>query len=119
MLEQILNFIIPAAYADTAVAGAASPQSGGFSFFFMLALFLIFLYFGIWRPQNKRAKEQQNLMTGLGKGDEVITAGGIAGKINKLADQYLVLTIAANTDIVVQKSAVVSVLPKGTIKAIE
>jgi preprotein translocase subunit YajC len=116
MLEQVMNFFIPNAYAETA---AVAPQGGGLSFIMMFAVFFIFLYFAILRPQNKRAKEQQNLLSSLAKGDEVMTAGGILGRITKLSDQYLVLTIAPNVDIHIQKTSVVSVLPKGTLKLMD
>ena len=114
-MDSLLNLIISPAFADT----GAAPQGGGTSFILMLVIFFVFLYFGIWRPQSKRAKEQQNLLGSLSKGDEVMTAGGLLGRIVKLSDQYLVLSIANNVDIVIQKSAIVNVLPKGTLKAIE
>lgn len=115
MIELISN-----AYADPmSTAPGASPQNGNFSFMVMIVIFFIFIYFAIWRPQNKRAKEQQNLLNSLAKGDEIVTAGGVLGRITKLADPYLILSLANNVDIVVQKSAVVSVLPKGTMKSLE
>lgn len=117
MMEQILSFLVSNAYADTAAA-AANPQGGGFSFIMMIVIFFAFLYFAIWRPQSKRAKEQQNLLGSLAKGDEVITAGGLLGRINKITDQYVALSVGENLEIVIQKSAVVSVLPKGTLKTI-
>lgn len=116
MMEQLLNFFIPTAYAADA---AAAPQSGGLSFTLMFVIFFLFIYFAIWRPQSKRAKEQSNLMGSLAKGDEVMTIGGMAGKITKISDQYITLTIANNVEIVMQKTAVATVLPKGTIKSIE
>lgn len=108
--------MISTAYADTVTP---VQQGGGFSFTIMFVIFFLFLYFAIWRPQNKRAKEQQNLLNSLAKGDEVMTAGGLLGRIAKIADQYIVLTIANNVEISMQKSAVVNVLPKGTLKSIE
>lgn len=117
-MEQFLNFFISNAYADTAAAAPAS-QGGGLSMVMMFVVFFLFLYFAIWRPQNKRAKEQQNLLGSLAKGDEVITAGGILGRITKVTDQYLGITIANNVEIFMQKSSVVNVLPKGTLKSIE
>ena len=117
-MEQFLNFFISNAYADTAAAAPAS-QGGGLSMVMMFVVFFLFLYFAIWRPQNKRAKEQQNLLGSLAKGDEVITAGGILGRITKVTDQYLGVTIANNVEIFMQKSSVVNVLPKGTLKSIE
>lgn len=108
--------MISNAYADTV---APAQQGGGFSFMLMFVIFFLFLYFVIWRPQNKRAKEQQNLLNSLAKGDEVMTAGGLLGRVAKITDQYILLTIANNVEISMQKSSVVSVLPKGTLKSIE
>lgn len=116
MLDQILSSIIPVAHADTA---ASAPQGGGLSFVLMLVVFFLFAYFAIWRPQSKRAREQQNLMTSLTKGDEVMSAGGLVGRITKISDLYVGLTIAPNVDITLQKSSIVSVLPKGTLKTLE
>lgn len=115
MMGQLLSFFVSNAYADTGAAG----QGGGISFVMMFVIFFLFLYFAILRPQNKRAKEQQNLMGSLAKGDEVMTAGGLLGKIAKMTDKYITLAIANNVEIVVQKSSVVTVLPKGTIKSLE
>ena len=115
---QLLDFFISSAHAE--VANAAPAQTAGnFSFMFMMIVVFIFIYFTVIRPQTKRAKEQQMLLSGLTKGDEVITAGGLLGKISKISDQYLQLTIANAVEITVQKSAIVSVLPKGTLKSIE
>lgn len=120
MMEQLLNFLIPSAHADVAaVPGVAAQQGGGLSFVMMFVIFFVFIYFAIWRPQNKRAKEQRNLLDSLAKGDEVMTAGGMYGRINKMTEQSVSLTIANNVDIVMQKSSVVSVLPKGTLKSME
>lgn len=118
MMEQVLSFFVSNAYADTAAA-AASPQGGGFSFILMIVIFFGFIYFAIWRPQSKRAKEQQSLLGSLAKGDEIVTIGGLLGRITKLTDQYITLSVSGNVEIVLQKTAVVSVLPKGTLKTIE
>jgi preprotein translocase subunit YajC len=121
-MNQVFTFIISTFFISTASAQTAAvpaPQGGGFSFMIMFVVFFLFIYFAIWRPQNKRAKEQQNLLNSLAKGDEVVTAGGLLGRINKINDQYLTLSIANNVDIVIQKSSVISVMPKGTLKAIE
>ena len=117
MFTSLLNFMITPAHAD--VASATGAQGGGsFPFIFMIIL-LLFFYFAIWRPKSKRAKDQQNLLSSLAKGDEVVTTGGILGRIIKLSDQYIVITIANNVEIVLQKSSIATVLPKGTIKSIE
>lgn len=111
----ILNFFISSAYADTA---APQQQSGGLSLIVMTAIFIFFMYFVMWRPQSKRAKEQRNLISSLTKGDEVVTAGGILGRISKVTDNYIVLSLAENVEITVQKSSIVNALPKGTLKSI-
>lgn len=78
----------------------------------------VVMYFLMIRPQMKRQKEQKAMMDALGKGDEVITAGGVLGKITKVSDVYVTLEVADATEIVVQKSAINTLLPKGTIKSL-
>ena len=119
MMEQILNFFVSNAHADAAPALSGGPQQGGYSMVIMLVVFFLMIYFTVWRPQSKRAREQQALMTSLTKGDEVVTAGGLLGRISKITDQYIGLTLASNVDIIMQKSAIVAILPKGTLKSIE
>ena len=85
--------------------------------FLPLILMFVLLYFLMIRPQMKRAKEQKAMVDGLAKGDEVITAGGVLGKIAKLSDAYITLEIAPETEITVQRAAVQTLLPKGTIKS--
>ena len=118
-MEQFVNFFVSNAYADSLGVAPAGPQGGGFSFVLMFVVFFLFIYFAIWRPQNRRAKEQHNLLGSLAKGDEVMTAGGLLGRITKVTDQYIALSIANNVEILLQKSAVANILPKGTIKSIE
>lgn len=102
------------AYAQTAAAGA---ESSLLSFLPIILMFIV-LYFLMIRPQMKRQKEQKAMMDALAKGDEVITAGGIVGKVSKVTEAYVTLEIANGTEIVVQKAAVSTLLPKGTIKAL-
>ena len=109
-------FLIPAAYADAA-APAAGPMGGGFEWIFLVG-FLVIFYLMIWRPQAKRAKEQKNLLGNLQKGDEVVTNGGIAGKIVKVSDDFVVLEVSDTVEMKFQKGAVAATLPKGTLKAI-
>lgn len=116
MMKNILDFFIQNAYAADAAPDA---QGGSFSFFIMMGLVFVFAYFFILRPQAKRAKDQQQLMQSLAKGDEILTVGGLLGRITKVADQYLTIAINQDLEIIIQKSAVVSLLPKGTIKALE
>jgi len=103
------------AYAQT--AGATGIEGNLMSFLPIIMMFVV-LYFLMIRPQMKRQKEQKAMMDGLKKGDEVITVGGVLGKITKVTDNYVNVEIAANTEVVVQKSAVTMLLPKDSIKAI-
>ncbi len=113
----LLNLVgISSAYAaDTA---QHSPQGSFLSVLPMLVIFVLVFYFLLLRPQQKRAKEHRNLMQNLAVGDEVVTAGGVAGKIAKINDNFVVVTVADNVDITVQKSSISTVLPKGTLKSI-
>ena len=101
----------------TAYAQAAGSAPGGDSLMSMLPIILMFvvLYFLMIRPQMKKAKEHKTMLEGLQKGDEVI-AVGILGKISRITDNYVSLEIAPDTTIQVQKQAVTTLLPKGTIK---
>lgn len=102
------------AYAQAANAGAGSNM---FSFATIILMFVV-MYFLMIRPQMKRQKEQKAMMDALGKGDEVVTAGGILGKITKVTDAYVTVEVADGTEIVMQKASVTMLLPKGTIKSI-
>ena len=81
-----------------------------------LVLMFVVLYFVMIRPQMKKQKEHRTMIEALAKGDEIVTVGGILGKVSKLGDNYLTLEIAANVEVQIQRSAVVQVLPKGSIK---
>ena len=94
-----------------------SPMGGGMDFVIMMVLLFAVMYFLMIRPQMKRAKEQKQLMEALQKGDEVVTAGGLVGKITKVGEAYITLEIVPETEILVQKGSVQLPLPKGTIKA--
>ena len=107
--------IISSAYAQATGGGADSGLIGFLPIILMFAL----LYFLMIRPQMKRAKESKAMIEALQKGDEVVTAGGVVGRISKLGEQYVTLEIAPNTEIVVQRSAVQVPLPKGTIKSLQ
>ena len=78
-------------------------------------LFVV-LYFVMIRPQMKKQKEHKSMIDALAKGDEVVTAGGVLGKVSKLGDTFLGLEVANGVDIQIQRSAVVQVLPKGSVK---
>jgi preprotein translocase subunit YajC len=104
-------------------AYAQSPLDGlglGSNVSSILPLILMFaaMYFLMIRPQQKRAKEQKAMIEALAKGDEVVTAGGILGKVSKVSDAYITLEVANATEVVVQKASVTVLLPKGTIKAL-
>ncbi|HEY0844808.1 MAG TPA: preprotein translocase subunit YajC [Noviherbaspirillum sp.] len=86
--------------------------------FLPIILMFVVLYFLMIRPQMKRQKEQKAMMDALAKGDEVVTAGGVVGKVTKVTDAYVTLEVANGTEILVQKAAVATLLPKGTIKAL-
>ncbi|MBU3005672.1 MAG: preprotein translocase subunit YajC [Paraglaciecola sp.] len=111
-----MSLFISNAYAQDA-GGAAG---GGFEMLIMLGVFGLIFYFMLYRPQAKRVKDHKNLVSSLGKGDEVLTQGGMVGKIVKVTEEKDFIEIALNdsTNIVIQKSAVSAVLPKGTMKAI-
>lgn len=111
-----MNFFISSAYGQAA-EGAAQGPSPIFNFLFLGGFVLIF-YFLIWRPQSKRAKEHKALIDSIGTGDEVMTSGGMLGRIIKAEDLYVVLQVADNVELKMQKAAIAAVLPKGTIKSI-
>ena len=110
----MIDFFIPSALADEGPMPGGGP---GLDLFIIVAFILVF-YFIIWRPQSKRAKEHRELVASLGKGDEIVTNGGLIGKIIKVEDQYLVFEVANNVQLKLQKGAVSAALPKGTIKSI-
>ena len=106
-------------FISDAMAAASVPgqSDGTFSLIMIAAIFVLF-YFMLIRPQNKRAKEHRELIGNLKKGDEVITSGGILAKVAEIDEQYLKLMIAEGIEISIQRSAVSSVLPKGTLKSL-
>ena len=105
---------------SSAFAQSAAPTGGdaGWTGLLPIVLMFVLLYFLMIRPQMKRAKEHKSMTEGLQKGDEVITAGGVLGRVTGMADPYLTLEIAPNTEIKVQKSAVQTLLPKGTLTSL-
>ncbi|MGL1959149.1 MAG: preprotein translocase subunit YajC [Colwellia sp.] len=108
-------------FISTAHAAASpAPAGGGMEMILMLAVFGAVFYFMIYRPQAKRMKEHKGLMSALAKGDEVLTQGGIVGKIVKVSDEkdFIVISITEGTEVVIQKSAINAVLPKGTMKSL-
>jgi preprotein translocase subunit YajC len=107
---------ISSAYAQAAPAGGGD---AGLMGLLPIILMFVVLYFLMIRPQMKRAKETRAMIDSLAKGDEVITAGGLLGRISKISDAYITLEIAPNTEISVQKAAVQTLLPKGTLKTLQ
>jgi preprotein translocase subunit YajC len=114
-MVSISQLFISNAYAEGA---APAPQGGGIMEFLPLIALLAVFYFLILRPQQKRAKEHKSMMEALQKGDEVVTIGGILGKVTKVADDNVGVEIADNIVVQVQKPAIQNVLPKGTIKSL-
>jgi len=112
-----MSFFIEEAYAEGASQAAAPAPSPWINIVLLVGMVVIF-YFLLWRPQSKRQKEHQNLVSSLNKGDEVITSGGVLGKITKVSDDFVTIEIANNVSINVQKASVTAALPKGTIKSI-
>jgi preprotein translocase subunit YajC len=101
-------------------AGEGAPQGGGFEMLIMLAVFAVIFYFMIYRPQAKRTKEHKNLMSSMSKGDEVLTNGGLIGKINKISEDndFISIELNPNNIVVIKKDYVTAVLPKGTLKSL-
>ena len=108
-----MDFFISSAYANTGGQAGSDPMGGLLLFVGMIVIF----YFLLIRPQQKRAKQHREMVTALGKGDEVVTSGGILGKITNVGDQNLTVEIADGVSILVQRHAVHMILPKGSIKA--
>lgn len=111
-----MGFFISPAYAQEAGAG----QGGGIGPLIMLGVMGLIFYFLLYRPQAKRVKEHKKLVSELSKGDEVLTQGGLVGKITKVAEDkdFIEVMLNDSNNIMVQKSAVSAVLPKGTMKSL-
>ena len=110
-----MDFLIPNAYAQTAAAAPAA--GGGLQFLLMMAVLFGLMYFMMIRPQMKRQKELKKMISELTKGDEVLTNGGLAGRIDALDDSFISLEVASGVKVRVQRQAISAVLPKGTLKA--
>ena len=111
-----MSLFIASAHAQ----GAGAPQPAGgemFQILFLVGLFVLFYFIAI-RPQRKRQKEHQQMVSALAKGDEVVTSSGILGKVTSLDDNYMVLNVANNVDMKFQRVHVHAILPKGTLKSI-
>lgn len=101
--------------ADGAAASTASP----FGPFLFLIVLLAFMYLLVWRPQQKKAKAQKELINSVSKGDELMTNGGLLGKVTEVYENHVELSIAEGTELLLSKSAVTTTLPKGTIKSLK
>ncbi len=108
--------MISLAHAQT--AGAAADPTGGFMQMLPMILMFVVLWFLMIRPQMKKAKEHKALLEALQNGDEVVTGGGMVGKITKVLDGYVIVEAADGVELTIQKQAVAIVLPKGTIKSL-
>ncbi len=106
-----MDFLISSAYAQDAAS------QGGLMGFLPLILIFVVFYFMLIRPQMKRAKEHKKLVVELSKGDEIVTNGGILGKITDLSDSFVTMELADNVNIKVQRHAIANVMPKGTINS--
>ena len=111
----IMNLLFPVAFAQDAAQASPTPL------YVNLLLFggmIVLFYLILWRPQAKKNKEHKELVSSISKGDEVMTAGGILGKVTKIGDEYIAVEIAQNTEIKLQRSSILAALPKGTIAQI-
>jgi preprotein translocase subunit YajC len=108
-----MDFFINSAYAQAAGGGGQSILSA----LMLPVLLLVVFYFLLIRPQNKRAKEQKEMLSKVQAGDEVATTGGILGKVVEVGEQFLTLEIASGVNIKLQKFQIALVLPKGTVKS--
>ena len=108
-----MNALIPEAWAQ----GAAPGATGGMPALLMMVIFIVIFYFLLIRPQQKKAKEHQALVTKLASGDEVVTTGGLLGKVVEVGDTFLTLEVADGVRVKVQKFQIASLMPKGTLKS--
>ena len=106
-----MGFFIADAHAQT--GGGGDPT---FSFIMLIALFAVF-YFVLIRPQSKRQKEHKAMVAALSKGDEVVTNGGLLGKITSVGDSFVTIEVANGLEVKVQRMAIATLMPKGTIKS--
>jgi len=109
------DLLIPVAQAQT--AGVAPAAGGGMQMFLLPVILIAVMYFVMIRPQMKRQKEHKSMLDKLGRGDEVITSGGVAGVVTDIGDHFITVEVADNVRIRVQKGAIGNVLPKGTLKS--
>jgi preprotein translocase subunit YajC len=104
-------------FISPAAAQAAPAQGSPISLLVMMVLFFAVFYFMAIRPQMKRAKEHRTLLAGLSKGDEVLTNGGVAGRVEELGESFVSVEIASGVTVKIQKNSITAVLPKGSLKS--
>lgn len=109
----MLDFLISPAYAQQAAA-----QPNALMQFAPLVVLVVVFYFLLIRPQMKRTKEHRQMLDKVAKGDEVVTGGGLAGRVVAIGEAYVTVEVADNVNVKIQKQAITSVLPKGTLKAL-
>ncbi len=109
-----MDFLISPAYAQ----GGGAAGGGIIPTLIMVGLFFVFMYFMIIRPQMKRQKEHKRLIESLDKGSEIVTSGGVAGRITQVGENFLIVEVSEGVEIRVQKTAVSSVVPKGTLESL-
>jgi len=119
MLKSILSlFVLSFSFIGQAMADSGSAEPSALGQIIFLGGFILIFYFMLIRPQSKRHKEQRNLINSIAKDDEIVTTGGIVGKVIKVSEQFLIVAIADNIEVKVQKQAISTTLPKGTMKDI-
>jgi len=114
--QRDFDVFISNAFAQAAPAAATGGAESSLMSMLPLVLMFVVLYFVMIRPQMKRQKEHKAMIEALAKGDEVVTGGGLLGKVSKLGDSYVTLEVATGVELQVQRGAIVQVLPKGTVK---
>jgi preprotein translocase subunit YajC len=107
-----MDFFISGAWAQSAPAG----QSSSMGFLLMMGLFFVIFYFMLIRPQSKRAKEHRSMLQALAAGDEVVTAGGILGRVIEVGEQFVTVEVADGIRLKIQKAQIQGLMPKGTLK---
>ncbi|WP_455218188.1 preprotein translocase subunit YajC [Kaarinaea lacus] len=110
-----MSFFISDAMAEG--AAAAGQQGGSLAGMLPLVLIMVLFYFMLIRPQTKRAKEHKNMVSALAKGDEIVTNGGLLGRVNEVSDSFLTVEIAEGIQVKIQKQSVATLVPKGTYKS--
>ena len=109
-----MGLFISNAYAEGAPQGGGDPLQ----LVIMVAIFFAIMYFMIIRPQQKRAKEHAALLAGMSKGDEIVTSGGILGKITNIGENFIEMKVSEGSTLKIQKHAIANVMPKGTMKSL-